>query len=92
MITYVLSRTGNRTGRELIYATHAEAPWRDATRGGRFAANQVVSHKSLADFFSIESADLKLIRKAVSKTRDDTPFESDPPGLRDELLAEFLSE
>ena len=91
MITYVLSRVGNRTGPQLIAATHAEAPWRDATRGGRVVANQVISHESLAEFFSVESPDLQLIRKAVNKTRDEAPFKPDPPGLREQLLAELLS-
>ena len=90
VVTYVLRRVGHRTGPQLIEATHAEAPWRDATKDGRFVANQLISHRSLADFFSIESPDLKMIRKAVSATRDDAPFEPDPPGLREELLAEFL--
>ena len=90
VITYVLRRVGHCTGPQLIEATHAEAPWRDATNGGRIVANQVISHKSLADFFSIESPELKRIRKAVNATRDDAPFEPDPPGLREELLAELL--
>ena len=90
-ITYVLRRVGGRTGTHLIKATHGEAPWRDATDDGRFIANQVISHESLADFFSIESADLKLIREAVNATRDDIPFEPDPPGLREHLRAELLS-
>ena len=91
VITYVLRRAGRCTGPELIKATHAEAPWRNATNGGRLVANQVISHASLADFFSIESPDLKQIREAVSLARDDAPFEPDPPGLREELLAELLS-
>lgn len=91
VITYVLRRVGHRSGPELIAATHAEAPWRDATKGGRFIANQVISHESLAHFFSIESADLKRIREAVNATRDDNPFEPDPPGLREELTAKLLS-
>lgn len=91
VITYVLRRVGHCTGPQLAEATHAEAPWRNATEGGRFIANQVISHESLADFFSVESPDLKRIREAVSATRDDAPFEPDPPGLREELLAELLS-
>ena len=91
VITYVLRRVGNCTGPQLIKATHSEAPWSDATKGGRFIASQVISHKSLTDFFSMESSDLKRIRTAVNATRDDTPFESDPPGLRDALMAELLS-
>ena len=91
VITYVLRRVGHRSGPQLIAATHAEAPWRVATKDGRFIANQVISHKSLADFFSIESADLKQIREALSATRDATPFEPDPPGLREALMAELLS-
>lgn len=91
VITYVLGRVGHRSGPELIAATHAEAPWRNATNGGRFIANQVMPHESLADFFSIESADLKLVRESVSATRDDNPFEPDPPGLREALMADLLS-
>ena len=91
VITYVLRRVGNCTGPQLIKATHAEAPWSDATKGGRMVANQVISHKSLTEFFSMESPDLKRIRKAVNATRDDAPFEPDPPGLREALLAELLS-
>lgn len=91
VITYVLSRVGHRTGPQLIRATHAEAPWRDATKSGRFIANQEISHESLADYFNIESPDLQQIRKAVSVVRDNAPFEPDPPGLREELLAELLS-
>ncbi len=91
VITYVLRRVGHCTGPQLVEATHAEAPWRDATKGGRVITNQVISHESLTDFFSIESRDLQRIREAVSATRDDAPFEPDPPGLREELLAELRS-
>ena len=91
VITYVLRRVGHCTGPQLIEATHAEAPWRDATRGGRVIASQVISHKSLADFFSIESEDLKQIRKAVSATRDDATFVPDPPGLREKLISQHLA-
>ena len=92
VITYVLRRVGHCTGPQLIEATHAEAPWRDATEGGHVIANQVISHKSLADFFSIESEDLKQIRKAVSATRDDATFVPDPPGLREKLISQHLAQ
>jgi len=91
VITYVLRRVGDRTGPQLISATHAEAPWRDATNGGQLIANQVISHESLSEFFSIESPDLKLVREAVRANGSDEPFEPDPPGLREALRAELLS-
>ncbi len=90
VITYVLRRVGHCTGPDLVEATHAEAPWRDATNAGTNVANQVISHESLANFFSLESSELKLIREAINATRNDVPFEPDPPGLREELLAELL--
>ncbi len=90
VITYVLCRVGNCTGPQLVEATHAEAPWRDATNAGKNVANQVISHESLVDFFSLESLDLQRIREAVNATRNDAPFEPDPPGLREKLLAELL--
>lgn len=91
VITYVLRRMGNRTGRELIVSTHAEAPWKTATRGGRHYANQVISREFLADFFSSESPELQQIREAVAATSDDSPFVPDPPGLREALMARYLS-
>ena len=90
VITYVLGRLGHLSGSEMIRSTHAESPWVQATGGGNRFANQVISHRSLIDFFSTESPELQRLRKAVATTRDDSPFESDPPGLRDALIAEYL--
>lgn len=89
VITYVLRRVGDCTGSELIEATHAEDPWREATRAGRLIENQVISHESMARFFSQESPDLQRIREAVKAAGSDAPFEPDPPGLREALLAEL---
>ena len=83
-------RLGHLSGSEMIRSTHAESPWVQATGGGNRFANQVISHRSLIDFFSTESPELQRLRKAVATTRDDSPFESDPPGLRDALIAEYL--
>ena len=89
VITYVLRRVGDCTGSELIKATHDEDPWCEATRSGRLIENQVISHESMARFFSQESPDVQRIREAVNAAGSAAPFEPDPPDLRDALLAEF---
>ncbi len=89
VITYVLRRVEGRTCSQLIDATHVEAPWHDVTDGGRRVENQLISHDSLADFFSRESQDLKQIRAAVKAVCDDTDFRADPPELGDALKAEL---
>ena len=91
VITYVLRRLGDKSGRQLIDATHAEAPWKTARRDGRSRPDEVISRQSLTDFFSAESPDLQRIREAVAATRDNSPFVPDPPGLREELIADFQS-
>ena len=88
-ITNVLCRLGDETGADLIAATHAEDPWLDATQGGTVIANQLITHRSLADYFRIESPDLQRMRDDLDAVRDDTPFEPDPPGALDALLAEI---
>ncbi len=89
IITNVLCRLGDETGADLITATHAEDPWSDATRGGTVIANQLITHRSLADYFCIESPDLQRMRDDLNAVCDDSPFEPDPPGALDTLLAEI---
>ncbi len=89
IITNVLCRLDHKTGADLITATHAEDPWSDATQGGTVIANQLITHRSLADYFRIESPDLQRMRDDLDAVRDDSPFEPDPPGALDALLAEI---
>ena len=89
IITNVLCRLGDKTVANLIAATHAEDPWLNATQGGSVVANQLISHQSLIDFFSIESPEVKRLREALDAVRDDSPFVPDPPGALDSLMAEY---
>ncbi len=89
IITNVLCRLGDETGTDLIAATHAEDPWLDATQGGTVIANQLITHRSLVDYFCTESPDLKRMREHLNAARDDSPFVPDPPGALDTLLAEI---
>ena len=91
ILTNVLCRLGDKTGAELTAATHAEDPWLDATRGGTAIANQLITHKSLAEYFGTESPELKRMLKDLSVVRDDSPFVPDPPGALDALVAEISS-
>lgn len=89
IVTNVLCRFGNETGASLIAATHDEGPWLNATQGGTVVANQLISHQSLIDFFSIESPEVQRLREALDAVRDDSPFVPDPPGALEALLAEY---
>ena len=86
----VLCRFGHMTGKELIHATHAEDPWRRATRNGRFLSNREISHESLVDFFSRESPELRRMQEALALVRDDAAFVPDPPGALAGLMSEYL--
>lgn len=88
-VTNVLRRFGHLTGRELVDATHAEDPWRRATKTGLDRYNRVISHQSLIDFFSRESPELRRMRDALAKVRDDSPFVPDPPGALADMMAEY---
>lgn len=88
-VTNVLCRFGHMTGKELINATHAEDPWCRVTGNGRNVSNQVISHRSLVDFFSRESPELRRMREALSLVRDDSPFVPDPPGALAGLMSEY---
>lgn len=89
IITNVLCRLGHKSDCELIEAAHREDPWVHATEGGTHIANQVISHKSLTKFFSIESPDIQRLREALDLVRDDSPFVPDPPGALDALVARY---
>lgn len=91
VVTYVLRRLGDKSGRQLIDATHAETPWKTARRVGGSRTDEVISRQSLIDFFSSESPDLQRIREAVAAEHDGSPFVPDPPGLREELIADYRS-
>ena len=91
ILTNVLCRLGDKTGAELIAATHAEDPWLDATQGGTVIANQLIPHESLAEYFGTESPALKRMLKDLDVVRDDSPFVPDPPGALDALVAEISS-
>lgn len=86
-VTNVLRRYGHMTGKELIDATHAEDPWCRATENGRNVSNQVISHRSLIHFFSIESPELRHMREALALVRDDSRFVPDPPGALAGLMS-----
>ena len=86
-VTNVLCRFGHMTGKELIDATHAEDPWCRVTGNGCNVSNQVISHRSLVDFFSRESPDMRRMREALSLVRDDSPFVPDPPGALAGLIS-----
>ena len=88
-VTNVLCRFGHMTGKELIDATHAEDPWCRATGNGRFVSNQVISHRSLIDFFSRESPELRRMREALALVRDESRFVPDPPGALAGLMSEY---
>ncbi|WP_420638960.1 Panacea domain-containing protein [Candidatus Poriferisocius sp.] len=87
----VISRLGHLTGRELIRSTHTEEPWRAATNGGRNIANQVISHRSLIDFFSVEPDWVTQMREHVATARDNQAFAPDPPGALDAVMAKYFS-
>lgn len=89
IITNVLCRLGDKTGADLVAATHAEDPWLEATQGGAVVANQLISHQSLVEFFSIESREVQRLREALNAVRDDSPFVPDPPGALDALIAKY---
>ena len=91
MIGYTVRRYRDKTGAQLIDATHAEDPWRNATSGGCTFANQVIPHRSLIDYFSIENPEVALMREALDRERDGSPFVPDPPGALDDLIAEYES-
>jgi len=86
-VTNVLRRCESMTGIDLTIATHAEDPWSEATDGGRSVGSQVISHDSLIAYFSRESSDVRRMKESLETFRDDAPFQPDPPGALDALLA-----
>lgn len=86
----VVSRLGDKSGAELIEATHAEDPWRLATDGGRNVANQAISHQSLVDFFSVEPDWVRQMREHIATIRDNREFVPDPPGALDAVIAKHF--
>ena len=91
MVGYMVRRYRGKTGAQLIDATHAEDPWRNAISGDGTFANQVIPHRSLSDHFSVEPPEVSLMREALDRERDDSLFVLDPPGALDALLAEYES-
>ena len=87
-ITYTLRRHGDLSDSEVSSAARAESPWVHATDAGNRFSNQVMPHRSLIDFFNIESPELQRLRAAVNATRVVSPFVPDPPDMRDALIAE----
>ena len=83
VITYTLRRHGDLPTAEIVNAVRAETPWVQAIDAGDRFSGRVIPHRSLVDFFNIESAELQLLREAVNATRVDSPFVPDPPGMRD---------
>ena len=88
----VISRFGKMSGADLIEATHNEDPWRQATDEGRNIANQVISHETLADYFSTEPNWVRQMREHVATTRDDREFVSDQPGALHAVIAKHFPE
>ena len=88
----VVSRFGGMSGQDLIEATHREDPWRLATDEGRNIANQVISHKSLVEFFSVEPNWVRQMREHVETIRNDMEFIPDPPGALDAVIAKHFPE
>lgn len=86
----VINRLGDKSGAELIEATHAEDPWRLATDGGRNVADQEISHQSLVDFFSTEPDWVRQMREHVATIRDNKEFVPDPPGALDAVIAKHF--
>ncbi len=86
----VISRLGDKSGAELIKATHAEDPWRLATSQGCNIANQEISHQSLIDFFSTEPDWVRHMREHVATIRDNKDFVPDPPGALDAVIAKHF--
>ena len=86
----VISRLGHLTGRQLIRTTLCEEPWRAATDDGRNIANQVISHRSLIDFFSKEPDWVTRMREHVATVRDNHAFAPDPPGALDAVMAKYF--
>lgn len=88
----VVSRFGEMSGKDLIEAAHSEDPWRLATDDGRNIANQVISHQSLIEFFSVEPDWVRQMREHVATIRDDREFVPDPPGALDAVIAKHFPE
>ncbi len=86
----VVSRFGEMSGQDLVEATHREDPWRLATDEGRNVANQVISHQSLAEYFSTEPDWVRQMREHVATIRDDKEFAPDPPGALDAVIAKHF--
>lgn len=86
----VVSRLGHLSGAELIEATHAESPWKQATNEGQDIANQVISHQSLVDYFSTEPSWVREMREHVATIRDNNEFVPDPPGALDAVIAKHF--
>ena len=86
-VTNVLCRFDHMTGIELTHATHAEDPWREVTRDGRYIGSQVITHEALARFFSSESPELLQMKQALAQVRDNSLFQPDPPGALEALMS-----
>ena len=87
----VLNRFRLHSGIDLIGATHAEDPWKRATDGGRHIANQVISHQSLIDYFSVEPEWVRHMREHVATIRNNQKFVPDPPGALDAVISKHFS-
>ena len=55
LITWVLARLGDLSGSDLAVRTRTESPWLSATDSGSDITGRLISHRSMAEFFSIES-------------------------------------
>ena len=91
LITWVLANLGDLSGSELAAQARTETPWMEATDSGRDITCRPISHRCMTEFFSVESDDLKIIRSAIAAVRDDREFVPDPPGLREELIARYVT-
>ena len=89
MVTNTIACYGDMTEDDLIAATHAEDPWRDATDNGRNINQQVISHAALIEFMGRLSPELRLLRSRIANVRDNKPFAPDPPGALNTLRAKY---